>query len=106
MKSIKLKLRCYALQDKKEGYWIASCIDLCLAVQGETLEEVTNKLKFMIHEYINDAILGEHKKYAEQLLTRKAPWQEFVRYYYYKFLNSINFSSANHKSFQEDFVAI
>lgn len=75
------KLRCYA---KKEGSdWVAVCIDLSLAAQAESPQLAKEKLESMITTYVNEA-LNEHKEYAAQLLSRKAPlWQ---RLFYYKTL--------------------
>lgn len=41
----------------------------------------------MIKEYVFDALVGEDKKYAEQLLNRKAPLFEWLKYYYYVFIS-------------------
>lgn len=84
VKPIQLVLRCYAVKD--EGVWVASCIDLSLAVQGDSFEEVKEKLEAMIGEYVYDATVGEDREYAGQLLTRKAPYPEIVKYYWYLLL--------------------
>lgn len=75
------KLRCYA---KKEGSdWVAVCIDLSLAAQAESPQLAKEKLESMITTYVNEA-LNEHKEYAVQLLSRKAPLSQ--RLFYYKTL--------------------
>ena len=84
-------LRCYA--EKKDGIWQAFCIDLNLAVQGETRDEVRAKLQRQIGSYLYDALEGEDKKYATQLLSRKAPIIFRAKYAFYKIL--INFYKAN-----------
>lgn len=61
--------------------WVTSCLDLCLAAQADTLDESKKKLEAMICEYVYDAVAGEDKAYAGQLLTRKAPVLEWAKYY-------------------------
>ena len=61
--------------------WVASCLDFCLAAQGESFEEAKEKLEDMISEYVYDATVGEDRDHAYILLTRKAPFISFVRYY-------------------------
>ncbi len=68
MKINTLILRCYAKYD--EGQWIAFCLDFDLAAQADTFEQAKTKLENMIKEYVFDALVGEDKEYAEQLLTR------------------------------------
>ncbi|MBW2739134.1 MAG: hypothetical protein JRE64_09880 [Deltaproteobacteria bacterium] len=85
-----LILRCYA--EKKDGIWQAFCIDLNLAVQGETRDEVRVKLQRQISSYLYDALEGEDKEYAPQLLSRKAPIGFRAKYAFYKIL--INFYKA------------
>jgi len=84
MKINTLILRCYARYH--EGQWIAFCLDFDLAAQADTFEQAKTKLESMIKEYVFDALVGEDKGYAEQLLTRKAPLFEWLKYYYYVFM--------------------
>lgn len=81
MKPNDLILRCIAHKDG--DVWVASCLDLCLAAQSETLPEAKQKLEAMISEYVYDALVGEDKEYAQQLMSRKAPMLEWVKYYYF-----------------------
>lgn len=81
MQPSKLVLRC--LLEQREGYWQAFCLDLNLAVQGDSEEEVRTKLHSQIFEYVHDALVGEDQKYADQLLNRKAPMSIMAKYYFY-----------------------
>lgn len=75
------KLRCYA---KKDGdVFVAVCIDLCLAAQGETIQEAVQKLDSQIEFYVTDVMENE-KEYAEQLLSRKAPLMQRLTYHMIK----------------------
>ena len=87
MKPIDLILRCYG--ERKGDVWQAFCIDLNLAAQGKTAEEVKRKLEQQIQSYLYDALAGADKEYALQLLSRKAPLSFRVKYHYYKLLCKI-----------------
>lgn len=80
MKPNEILLRCFA--ERKEGYWQAFCIDLCLAVQGDSLKEVQQKLHSQVGDYLHDILEGEDRPYAAQLLNRKAPMSIMARYYF------------------------
>ncbi|MCP5019795.1 MAG: DUF1902 domain-containing protein [Ketobacter sp.] len=82
MKSKDRVLRCYAVQDN--GAWVAACLDFSLAAQGDSFPEAKEKLEAMIQGYVEDAIVGEDREYADYFLKRKAPLSEWLRYYYYK----------------------
>jgi len=89
MKTKDLVLRCYG---KKDGdQWIAACIDIDLVAQADTFEEARIKLNEQIKSYVYDALVGEDKEYASQLLRRKAPLIDRIRfnlnYFQYKCLS-------------------
>ncbi len=72
------RLLCYA-----EGHgeaWEAFCLDLDLAVQGRSFEEVYRSLSAAIRDYV-EAALKEDRATAERLLNRKAPLLERLRFY-------------------------
>nr|VFJ67650.1 MAG: hypothetical protein BECKFW1821C_GA0114237_101242 [Candidatus Kentron sp. FW] len=95
-----LLLRCYA--ENKNDQWQAFCIDINIAAQGETFEEVHGKLISMVNGYIYDATVGEHREYADQLLNRKAPLGFRTKYLWYKALFVIGrLRSDTWKLFQE-----
>ena len=71
-------LRCFAYGDN--GHWEAFCIDLNLAVEGRSLEEVRASLSEMICTYIEDVEKEEPADRA-QLLQRCAPFSILARYY-------------------------
>lgn len=72
------KLRCYI--KKEHADWVAVCIDLSLAAQAESPQLAKEKLESMITTYVDEA-LNEHKEYAQQLLSRKAPFSQQLTYY-------------------------
>jgi hypothetical protein len=79
MKPRQILLRCFA--ERKDGYWQAFCVDLCLAVQGDSAAEVKKKLHAQITDYLRDILGGEDQPYAGQLLRRKSPPSIMARYY-------------------------
>ncbi|MCC5824700.1 hypothetical protein [Alkalimonas sp.] len=90
------KLRCYA---KKDGdVFVAVCIDLCLAAQGESLQDAIEKLDSQIAFYVTDVYENE-RDHAEQLLTRKAPWQQRLTYYAIKFMSNIHIARDRFKDY-------
>lgn len=82
MKPEALILRCYAEHDG--AVWVAVCVDLSLAAQADTLDEARQKLVEQMREYLHEALAGEDQSFAGMLLTRKAPWQQVLKYHYIK----------------------
>jgi hypothetical protein len=83
MRPEELFLRCFA--ERRDNQWQGFCIDLNLAAQGDSLEEVECKLEAMIADYVYDALAGEDRNHAFQLMHRKAPLSLRWRYYFYSF---------------------
>jgi len=88
MKSKQIKLRCYA--ELKNGQWTAVCIDLCLAAQADSCKQATESLKEIVDEFLYDITEGEDKNYATQLISRKAPLHQRIKYHGFKLLNSFH----------------
>jgi hypothetical protein len=72
------RLLCFA--EERGGAWEAFCLDLDLAVQGSSFEEVYSSLNAAILDYVG-AALKEDTRTAESLLNRKAPLWERLRFY-------------------------
>jgi predicted RNase H-like HicB family nuclease len=77
-----LIVKCYAEQEG--DCWVAVCLSFNLAAQGDSFEEVKTKLEAMLAEYVYDALAGEDKPYAGQLLSRRAPLSTWFKYYFIK----------------------
>jgi hypothetical protein len=67
-----MKKYLYCLARQHEDQWEAFCLDLDIAVQGRSLEEVTNSLNGAIATYVADA-LKEAPEVRKELLSRSAP---------------------------------
>ena len=87
MRPENLVLRCYA--ECADDQWQVFCIDLSLAAQADTFEEAKSKLEAMICEYVYDALAGEDRQYAGQMLSRKAPMFYRMKYRAYVLLNNM-----------------
>ncbi len=74
-----LHLRCYAEQQAPR-MWVAVCIDLCLAAQGESDQDARCKLDAQIDSYIEEANTVDRAHY-DQLIPRMAPWRQRLKYY-------------------------
>lgn len=83
MKPVKLVLRCYG--ERKGDQWQAFCLDFTLAAQADSFDEAKFKLERMIEDYVVEA-LGEHKEHAQELLTRRAPFRYWAKFYAIRFL--------------------
>lgn len=75
-----MEVRCFAEPIGNLG-WQAFCIDLDLAAQGESFEDVREKLDSQIEHYVRDAVVGPDKQFRDQLLSRKSPLSLRLRYY-------------------------
>ena len=87
MKPANLVLRCYA--EQTDGAWQAFCLDLCLAAQGDSFDDVKHKLEQMIFDDVYDAVAGADKEHAAYLLSRRAPLKYWVKYYLYSTLIAV-----------------
>ena len=63
-------LRCYA--EERDGEWEAFCLDLDLAVQGKSFEEVYRSLNDTISLYL-ESVSSLSQDDQKRLLKRRAP---------------------------------
>jgi hypothetical protein len=71
-------LRCFA--EKKGNQWQAFCVDLNLAVQGDSFPIVRDKLDAMVGSYIHLAFEQDSAQAREDMLNRPAPLSLRARY--------------------------
>lgn len=81
----KLILRCYACKngDKK---WHAMCLDINLAIEADSLQEIREKMNNVIISYIDTVLDTQDKDSIPALLFRPAPLRDWLFYYYLKSL--------------------
>lgn len=86
MQTKDLIVRCYV---KKDGdLYVAVCIDLSLAAQANTVEEVVEKLEAQMFDYLCEAF--SEPEYAASLIQRKAPFSQIATFHWIKFLNHVD----------------
>jgi hypothetical protein len=76
---ISLLVRCFAVEEA--GQWQAFSLQFGLAAQADSFPEAKQKLESMIDSYLFDALAGEDRKHASELLARRAPASVYLRYY-------------------------
>jgi hypothetical protein len=71
MKPNDLILHCLG---RKEGdQWIVMSLEFSLVAQADTLEEAQERLHSQITDYLTDALVGQDREHAAELLARRAP---------------------------------
>lgn len=83
-----LVLKFYAHQTR-DGNWYGVCLNLNLAVEAESVDELKEKFKNVIISYIDTVLDTEDTDSIPDLLTRKAPFIDWLKYYYIKLLISV-----------------
>jgi len=66
-------LRCFAI--RRNDYFVAVCLDLCLATQAPTFEEARDKLHDQVIDHLIDA------EAAGEMVSRPAPLNQWLTYY-------------------------
>ncbi len=82
-----LSVRC--LLQKRGQVWQAFTLEYGLAVQGDSEKDVRARLDRVICSYVHDAVFGDEREYAEDLLLRRATRAIYVKYYAYKLLSHV-----------------
>lgn len=72
-------LRCYA--QRQGDLYVAVCVDLSLAAQADTMDEVKRKLDEQISSYLEDLFKGDDRKHMRDLFPRRAPLRFVLRFY-------------------------
>ena len=75
-----LVLRCYGYKNRSKR-WYGVCLDLNLAVEADSVEELKRKMREVINCYLDSVIDTEDKGSIGELLTRKAPLLDWAKYY-------------------------
>jgi hypothetical protein len=78
---IELGLTVRCIVEPKDGQWQAFSLEFGLAAQAETREDAKGRLDLMIRSYVHDALVGEDREHAHELLKRRATWSVYFRYY-------------------------
>jgi hypothetical protein len=95
-------VRC--LIEHRGGQWQGFSLEYGLAVQGTSQRDVQRRLERVILSYIHDALVGEDREHADLLLSRRATFAVYCRYYYFRLLSYLRFGSngsSDHKAYRE-----
>ena len=74
-----LTVRC--IVEPKGDQWQAFSLEFGLAAQGDSMEDAKRRLDAMIQSYVSDALAGEDRDHAHELLIRRATLPVYFRYY-------------------------
>src|SRR6266446_2172301 len=79
-----LIVRCFV--EPNGNQWEAFSLEFGLSAQADTMMEAKRKLDSMIESYVTDALIGEDREHAYQLLNRRATLRVYIRFYIYWFI--------------------
>jgi hypothetical protein len=102
---IGLVVRCFA--ERKGDQWQAFSLEFGLAAQADSEEDAKMKLEEMIESYVRDALIGEDREHAFELLTRRASRRIYFRYFWYRLHHAMAHVSTrivdpkNHTTYRE-----
>lgn len=96
----KLVLRCFGHKTEK-GNWFGKCIELNIAAEAESVEELESKLYDMITSFFRTVYETDDHKSIPALLKRRAPISDYLKYHFIKFLVSIMRFSKKYTQFNE-----
>ncbi len=77
----KLILRCYGYR-RNGSNWVGVCLELNLAVEAGSINELKAKMNEVIESYIATVLDTEDKDSIPRLLSRRAPIQDWLIYYF------------------------
>lgn len=86
MRANELILHCFA--ERRDGLWVAACLDFSLAAQATSLGEAKHKLETQIRDYVIEAVTVD-KVHGAQLLRRRAPVRDWLKYWFYRQLTRL-----------------
>lgn len=76
-----LVLRCYGHR-LASSRWYGVCLDLNLATEADSLDELKQKIHEMIESYFEVVLDTNDKNSIPELLSRKAPLIDWIKYYW------------------------
>jgi hypothetical protein len=85
------------------GQWIVSCLDFDLSAQDDTFEGAKHRIEDQIETYVETAMTLDGGVHAEQLLSRKAPFNAWLLFYLGSTLQFFHGSFLNIRGYQESF---
>lgn len=71
----------HCLYERKGDQWQAFSLEFGLAAQADSYQEAERKLDQMVRWYVFDALVGEDREHAAELMARKAAGEVYLKYY-------------------------
>jgi hypothetical protein len=90
--SFPILVRCLLRQNG--GQWEAYTLEFGLAAQAESAVVAKRKLHDMLNDYLYDALAGEDREHADELLSRKAEPRVYFWYYVSRMLTKFRGDGA------------
>ncbi len=84
----RLILRCYG-KKQKNGRWYGLCLNFNIAVEADSPHDLKIKLKSAINTYIDATLDTDDSESIPLLISRQAPFLDWVVYYWVRLLISI-----------------
>ena len=84
-----LILRCYGFQ-LGDRPWVGVCLNLDLAVEADSREELKKKMRDVIESYIETVLQTDDHESIPALLSRRAPLKDWSIYYLIRFVNCLH----------------
>jgi hypothetical protein len=73
-------VRCYGRKTEK-GNLVGVCLDLNIAVEAQSIEELKKKMNQAIGSYIETVLDTDNRESIPALLSRRAPLKDWLTYY-------------------------
>ncbi len=86
-----------------EGQWFVECLDFSLGAQDTTLEAAQERLQAQVRSYVEEAVTLNGGAHAEQLLSRRAPWRDWLLFGLGMALNALHAARGQLSAYQFSF---
>jgi predicted RNase H-like HicB family nuclease len=83
----------HCLIEREQSLWVGHCIELGISVQGDSVEDVRDRLHIAAQAYVDrvgELVRAGDKAGARQLLARKAPAAIRLKYHWANLLAALH----------------
>lgn len=95
--------RLHFLARHVEGQWFVECLDFSLGAQDTTLEAAHERLQAQVSSYVEEALTLDGGAHAEQLLSRRAPWRDWLLFRLGMVLHALHAARGQLNAYQASF---
>lgn len=86
-----------------EGQWFVKCLDFSLGAQDTTFEAAHERLQAQVSSYVEEALSLDGGVHAEQLLSRRAPWRDWLLFRLGMVLHALHAARGQLNAYQLSF---